>query len=246
MRLTPNSVNEKKLGPERLARPVEQRLRSYGVIAGATLAIALPAHAEVVFTPNHTNLQGGTYEIDLNHDGVSDISLSIGVTVSTRFTYVSLRAHGLEQSDAIAETIIPGFARALNSQEIVKSNHVFGTNELLAAGSNIESGGIGSFFHANNRYLGVKFVIDSQVHYGWVGFSRVSVDRTSLIAHLSGYAYETQPNKPIRAGDTGGLEKQAPQSVVQPPIGSTSLQLLAAGHVANSAWLQRTKKPSSR
>ena len=58
-----------------------------------------------------------------------------------------------------------------------------------------------------NRYLGLKFVIHGKVHYGW---ARLSV----TLAHhrqyddvsgtLTGYAYETIPNKAILAGQITG------------------------------------------
>jgi hypothetical protein len=57
--------------------------------------------------------------------------------------------------------------------------------------------------------LGLKFVIHGKIHYGW---ARVSV----TLAHqrqyddvsgtLTGYAYETIPNKPIIAGKTKGQD----------------------------------------
>ena len=53
-----------------------------------------------------------------------------------------------------------------------------------------------------NRYVGVKFTINSKVHYGWVRFS-VSFPKL-LKAVLTGYAYETIPGKGIVAGKTKG------------------------------------------
>jgi hypothetical protein len=50
-----------------------------------------------------------------------------------------------------------------------------------------------------DRYLGFKFAIYGKTHYGWarlnvkVGYS----DEVYINAALTGYAYETIPNKPI-------------------------------------------------
>ncbi len=53
-------------------------------------------------------------------------------------------------------------------------------------------------------YLGIRFRIGRETHYGWVRLEVFSRYKKKCIeALLSGYAYETQPNKPIRAGDTG-------------------------------------------
>jgi hypothetical protein len=58
-----------------------------------------------------------------------------------------------------------------------------------------------------NRYLGLKFVIHGKVHYGW---ARLSVtlghhrQYDDVSGTLTGYAYETIPNKPIIAGQITG------------------------------------------
>jgi hypothetical protein len=58
-----------------------------------------------------------------------------------------------------------------------------------------------------NRYLGLKFVIHGKVHYGW---ARLSVtlghhwQYDDVSGTLTGYAYETLPNKPIITGKTKG------------------------------------------
>ena len=58
-----------------------------------------------------------------------------------------------------------------------------------------------------NPYLGLKFVIHGKIHYGW---ARVSVtlghqrQYDDVSGTLTGYAYETIPNKPIITGMTNG------------------------------------------
>jgi len=66
----------------------------------------------------------------------------------------------------------------------------------------------GQWMYTKHRYLGLKFTIKGEIHYGW---ARVEVKRTavhmysnSITAKLTGYAYETVPNKPIIAGKTHG------------------------------------------
>jgi hypothetical protein len=64
-----------------------------------------------------------------------------------------------------------------------------------------EYGSVGQFFNVSDRYLGLKFVIKGKFHYGWARFS-VIVGGGKITAALTGYAYETIPNKPIVAGRT--------------------------------------------
>jgi len=96
----------------------------------------------------------------------------------------------------------------------------------------------GSWQNVQHRYLGVKFAINGETHYGWIGFRSVTEtsDYGGFKAIFGGWAYETQPNKPIRAGDTGTTEKAAASSGSADP---TSLEMLATGHASNAAWHQR-------
>ena len=60
-----------------------------------------------------------------------------------------------------------------------------------------------------NRYLGLKFVIHGKVHYGW---ARLSVtlghhrQYGDVSGTLTGYAYQTIPNKAIITGKTKGQD----------------------------------------
>jgi hypothetical protein len=59
----------------------------------------------------------------------------------------------------------------------------------------------------SDRYLGLKFVVGGEVHYGW---ARLSVTLghhrqfDDVSGTLTGYAYETVPDKPIVAGQITG------------------------------------------
>lgn len=89
----------------------------------------------------------------------------------------------------------------------------------------------GYFYDTFDRFLGVKFMINGQVHYGWIGFRGVGV-LFGLGAQLWGWAYETEPNTSIRAIDPS----YTPSISAAEP---TSLELLAAGHVAVADWRRR-------
>lgn len=86
----------------------------------------------------------------------------------------------------------------------------------------------GQWLYKKNRYLGLKFVVKDEIHYGW---ARATVTRTSkrfgdnsITATLTGYAYETVPNKPIITGKTKG------QDVITLPVDARpTLGRLASG-----------------
>jgi hypothetical protein len=84
-----------------------------------------------------------------------------------------------------------------------KGHFQAGTCALVIGRSSNGASGYGPWFNVTNRYLGLKFKIKGKTHYGW---ARLTVRGTfgSIVATLTGYAYETIPNKAIIAGATKG------------------------------------------
>lgn len=74
-----------------------------------------------------------------------------------------------------------------------------------------------------DRYLGLKFTIHNQDHFGWARLTtKIDAGKNPLMrTTLTGYAYETIPNKPIIAGKTKGSD------VIT--VAPGSLGVLAAG-----------------
>ena len=70
---------------------------------------------------------------------------------------------------------------------------------------NSSSVAFGPWVNRADRYMGIDFWIKGHggSHYGWARFS-VKVKGKEITAILTGYAYETTPNKPIIAGKTKG------------------------------------------
>jgi hypothetical protein len=85
-----------------------------------------------------------------------------------------------------------------------------------------------------NRYLGLKFNIKGQIHFGWARLT-VTTTKHDFKATLTGYAYETVPGKGIIAGKTMGPDDTT--------VAPTSLGHLAAGASAIPAW--RVKQTQS-
>lgn len=82
-------------------------------------------------------------------------------------------------------------------------------------------------------YLGFKFLVDGQVHYGWARVD-VKANFLKLSATLTGYAYETVANRPIITGFTHGTaETSSDASQEKQPAVAGSLGQLAAGASAS-------------
>jgi hypothetical protein len=190
----------------KLRESVERRLTAYAMAAGASgvlLAICPPAAGKIAYTKTNTDLAANTpLPLDLNHDGITDFSL-----------YFSIRSRGFDLF-AMAEPAnqVAGYCRrlsqscwasALRPDIRVGANRRFGPYNYMLAGGCSTSGcfGSGPWDNVQRRYLGFRFVINGKVHYGW---ARLNVDTQNVAAVLTGYAYETVPNKPLVTGKTKG------------------------------------------
>jgi hypothetical protein len=225
-----------------LKEPCERRLKAYTLAATtagvATLALAGPAEAKVIYTPAHV-LIGTTqgvqnYRLDLNHDGIGDATFgaSFWAGQSSQAGYMrcvglaSNRVWGRGADDA---DLKPGFLVRSGTGFNAPDHSMalaYSVGQRLGYQGPWANGGKG----VKDRYLGLKFAINGKTHYGWarlnvkVGYS----NEVYINAVLTGYAYETVPNKPIITGKTKG-----PDVVTVKPA---SLAHLARGASARSAW----------
>jgi hypothetical protein len=244
--------------PARMAHPLSENLKSqlhmYSVAAGSAgvglLAMAQPAKAEIVYTPVKVTIGVDilhSYALDLANNGVTDFSLNASWRESNDTSGGTSRliAKAAAQSNAVV-----GYGRsalALAAGQPIGSARKF--NGFLMAslftfiGTEFRLGG--KWPNVKNRYLGLKFQMNGETHYGWARFS-VTVNRQSkrLVAVLTGYAYETSPNTPILAGATGGGDA-LPMPGSEFSINQSScpsLGALALGAPAISLWRREEEK----
>jgi len=215
--------------------------------AGATGALvsAAPAQAKVLYTPVHvvlttsSNSSCCTYKVDLNHDGVNDFSLAARSAPFQSGNSAYLACHPLTVSNMVWGR---DFRSALRRGTKIGPNGLFNSKfPVMGSVSYVSSpppGFNGYWVNSGkgvrDRYLGLKFVIKGKVHYGWARLN-VKVKGYGIVgitATLTGYAYETVPNKPIIAGKTKGAD------VVLEPA---TLGHLAAGAASIPSW--RTSPP---
>jgi hypothetical protein len=235
----------------RLNESTERILTAYCAAAAAAgvslLALVPSAKAEIVYTPADIKIpiNGGAVPIDLNHDGAADFSFvnSQDFAVDSRPFWLSVK--GAQNSNRIwgrgSNTLFshPGiFASALRKGSTIGPNNTYfqGNKAVMANLGGTTSGGFrtfGQWINTRYRYLGLQFMINGQVHYGW---ARVAVP-LSFDAVITGYAYETQVNTPIIAGDTGGAAEK--RSSTSESNRAASLGELAMGAPGISLWRRR-------
>jgi|HubBroStandDraft_1064217.scaffolds.fasta_scaffold182397_1 hypothetical protein len=197
----------------------------YALVATAAgvgvLALAQPAESKIVYTPADIKIgYGGVHEynLDINHDGVTDFI--VGNTSSCDYPgcFYNLYAVPLGRNGINATGSIH-FARALHAgARIGPPRSVTNFTALMVAafyGSQKDHFISGHWVNVRNRYLALTLNVEGEIHYGWARLS-VKVSRGSMLdiaATLTGYAYETIPNKPIIAGRTKGTDDLSAQDL---------------------------------
>jgi hypothetical protein len=199
---------------------LERNLVHYALAAGAAgaglLALAPVSTAEVLYTPAHVRIGNGDfdfYDLDLNNDGTTEVE--IAASNDCHFTCeVDLYARGIGSPAGAFQVgkLGPRQAVARKSGGKIgpqKMFNVYGTMARRWGNSSGGTGRAGSWVDVQNRYLGLTFNIGNKTHYGWARFNVHFFFDTKfeVKAVLTGYAYETIPDKPIVAGDEGKAAK---------------------------------------
>jgi len=188
-----------------LCESLHRRLSLYALAAAGAGALVQPSEAEVVYTPIDQKIFANEqFAIDLNHDGVTDFTIVNRLHRSNMQLKV-LPAFGgyavLGQYIGWAEAMFPGSTVGVNRPSGRPS---FGNNIMASVGS-YEGYNEGSWFNVSDRYLGLAFKIHGKLHYGWARLTTNWNGQLKIETTLTGFAYETEPDIPIIAGDTGGL-----------------------------------------
>jgi hypothetical protein len=230
-------MNSKFGKPKTLSHPMSKRLLAYATAAGAVVTgSASAARAEVVYTPVHSRVNQD-FPIDLNHDGINDFHV-------TSYDYSGsgeLAVYPLGQGNRIISTpqicaLEPGGAAALHQGGVIGPDRSFSAQANCMAYGFRSSITVydGAWAYAKNRYLGFAFVIAGKQHFGW---ARLSIGQFYFqeLGVITGYAYETIPNKPIVAGDEGSSNDASTQPA--------TLGALAAGAPALNSSSKGESKP---
>ena len=226
--------------PSILSESLHRQLNSYGLAASAAgvgmLALAQPADGKIVYTKTHQELFANQrYLLDLNHDGIKDFKFSDVRTAWSQNTTpfsgatAKLAVYGVRSRNKIYGNA--KYASALFAGGLIGPKEHFSNGPIMAevwSDSGRNDGERGMWFSVKHRYLGLEFVIKGKTHFGWARLNVGISQHAEIQATLTGYAYETIPNKPIIAGKTHGKDVVT----VQP----ASLGHLARGSAALAAW----------
>jgi hypothetical protein len=224
----PASLRPRKAA--KLSDSIHQKLNLYALAAagvGVTI-LTQSSEAKIIYKPTHHILTNGTLPIPVA--GTHDFTLSDKfyiITGSWSSQFLNILA------SSSAPVVGSKSASALRAGKVVggKDHFVFGKVLMASAfcETQISSSRVGGpFANKMNRFLGLKFKLHGKTHYGWARFSSVKASACNggpaISATLTGYAYETVPNKAIVTGKTKG-----PDVITLPAETTRALGHLALG-----------------
>jgi hypothetical protein len=238
--------------PSDLPHSIHQRLNMYALAATAggvgMLAGTQASEAKIVYTPAHVVIgRDHKVALDLNHDGKNDFSF--------QETFITTTSVG--EAHSLILSVLPSR----------KTNEIWGMGHhasALLAGIRVGpkgrfsyakktmavdiyqdgTGGSGTcgglWNNVKHRYLGFKFSIKGTTHFGWARLNVACIttfNKHQITGVLTGYAYETVPNKPIITGKTKGPDEignvdqaiPATRAVATPEPAALGLLAMGAG-----------------
>jgi hypothetical protein len=238
-----------------LPASLHQQLNMYALAASAAgvgmLALAQPAEGRIVYTPAHKQIvPDNTVSLDLNHDGKTDFTLHDSFSCTSFCEYIVGAITAIPAGRGNQVVGYAGrsrhYASALAAGIRVGPKSPFSQgNEVMVyggydAGTTTVGFCVGPWKNVQNRYLGLKFTSKGNTHYGWARLSETCAKNGKNTALLTGYAYETIPNKPIVTGKTkkhDNITTSEPDAALTMPTGEpASLGVLATGARGLSVW----------
>jgi len=232
---------------------LNRQVSLYSLAAAAAgvslLALVQPAAGEVVVTKKTIHIPLATdgarepVKISIANNGVNNFTFSLYESS----TYRHLNIEGASLADELRVGTGPAFNVYLGA--LRRGANIGPSNPP----SSFNEGGIGEisnsfsnkkFFQGSwggsptNRYLGARFLISGQIHYGWIRLmvtTNPAPHTPHMSATITAYAYETVANKAIKAGTAATAAGEIPAENTQKQVGP-SLGMLASGSEGMRLW----------
>lgn len=229
----------------KLSPVVHHRLTAYALAAGAAgvsiVALGQRSEAEIVYTPVNVAIgRDGGLTLDLNHDGIVDFTINefngdLGFRTSQFLSVRGKTGNRVNCETSFCATYASAAALSSGSQiGPIGGRHGWVEATEMAFEELTVRGFLyyaDRWVNVTGRYLGLRFKINGETHYGWARFNVTfhpgALKKRTWEAQLTGFAYETVANQSITAGQTKSNDDNEDESA-----NDSQLKPLADGHVA--------------
>ncbi|SFU29574.1 Por secretion system C-terminal sorting domain-containing protein [Pustulibacterium marinum] len=196
---------------EKTTSKISQRLMRYGALT-TVIAGASEASGQIIYTDVDPD-EGGSgvvYNLDLDNNLNRDFVIrhfnqpSAEGNLDFLVVGPTINAQGMVNNSILAFSS-DGFAYpfALNEGEVISAGKAGWNNELMQSMNEksclYEND---NWCDVDDKYLGLRFKIDGSYHYGW---ARLRVGDSGSDWLIKDYAYNTNADAPIDAGETSPM-----------------------------------------
>lgn len=224
-------MNKKARSRKKTAKQTTRLGAYFAAGIGASMGASEADAAIVYFDLNPAQAVGFGQEISFGSINLSNGTFVTGGTVAPAFT---IEGVGVPLFEFVGTSIEAAFSNAyytdatnFSANASISSASSFSTNTLI--GANASYGG--DWFPGASGFLGLRINQGGgNYNYGWAQFAFSS--NPSGAATISGFAFETDVNTAILAGDQGG-----PAAVPEP--GTWAAAALLAGGATYLRWRRR-------
>jgi hypothetical protein len=187
------------------------KIAGYSALAGVALLLTpTSARGDIVYvdpadtTVNHLN---DIFEIDIDNNGVMDFYFGYSTFTTGSSTYYSLRVQGKTSSNLMLGTydtnsyfMVSKFDSNINLSYSADNwyNKGYLGWKLITSSTGISYEGQW-VPTANEKFMGISFIISDSVYYGWIRAS-VSNDAGKLSLTIHDWAYENKADSRILTG----------------------------------------------
>jgi hypothetical protein len=193
-------------------------LRLVSLAAALVLADSCAADNSVVYRQGPILLnQTSPAELDMNQDGVADFRFTAGMLAglpspgipSTSTPYLETFAFNRNDYLLNAEGRIVLKEGGFKFGPKPKDGENWGHRDSEAQAIAYASGNTWPGFTGKppEAFLGIRFLLNGNVHYGWIRFVVPQTNPPSALPVIADWAYESRPNTAIRAGEKPSAPK---------------------------------------
>jgi hypothetical protein len=200
---------------------LQKRLNLYAAAAGAVAATGA-LNSQIIYTdinPDTIVHDTITYDLDMDNNGQPELRFeTVSYQASSGTVSLSTVTVLGDTSNAIIGSLYSNqypLPSALNAGDSIAAsnpdwNQKTMNNGLQYLGIVYGSYTFGNFLGANDKYLGVRFKIGTETHYGWV---RLSVNNAADTIFVKDYAYEVMPDVGLTASQMVGIQEHSTDAV---------------------------------
>ncbi|OUR98176.1 hypothetical protein A9Q86_14055 [Flavobacteriales bacterium 33_180_T64] len=177
---------------------LSKQLAKYGALTAAIVGVNDASGQSIIYDDiaDYTGGVGDTFMIDLDGNGTDDFQ--IRNELSTSNLYIDPLTASNDVLGSGGATYAYPFV--LNNGDAISSGTTPWNNNGFAGGFqslNYSSCSIGNWCDITDGYIGLRFNISGNTHYGWV---RLDVDSSGNVWTVKDLAYSDTPNTALTAG----------------------------------------------